>query len=92
MSLTTSASNPDGGVSLGGGGVGVIPGMPGVGMKAVRANSKTSLHSSTLDFNEETHLEEEDTNWSSEYSASEDDEDPEAFAGGHEVSCTTRLF
>ena len=76
--LPTSASNPDGGVGLGG----IIP--PGGGLKGMRANSKTSLHNS-VDMSEDHHLEEEEANWSSEYSASEEEEDLETFGGGHEV-------
>lgn len=79
--IPNSASNPDNGVGI----ANVISMGPGMGIKAVRANSKTSLHSNSIDFNEELHLEEEEANWSSEYSASEDEEDLETFGGGHEV-------
>ncbi|KAF2360234.1 CRAL-TRIO lipid binding domain [Trinorchestia longiramus] len=80
--MSNSASNPDGGVGLGS----FVSPIPGCGLKAVRAGSKTSLLSGH-DLNEDQHpLEEEEANWSSEYSASEEEEDQEIFAGGHELS------
>ncbi|XP_047737452.1 guanine nucleotide exchange factor DBS isoform X2 [Hyalella azteca] len=77
--LPSSNSNLDAGVGLG-------PMMSMTGVKTGRAGSRTSLVSG-LDVTEERLTQDEDDhNWSSEYSASEEEDDHEIFSGGHEMS------